>query len=75
MFAYPVSLSFFRLVPDLLFDSSRVLEHAKIRTVLQSTMVLIDSIVVISAAPQFELHAHSRLLVVNIKSKGSKSFQ
>ena len=32
----PVSLSVFSLVPDLLFYCSRVLEHAKIRTVLQS---------------------------------------
>ena len=32
----PVSLSVFALVPDLLFDCSRVLEYAKIRTVLQS---------------------------------------
>ena len=31
-----VSLSVFSLVPDLLFDYSRVLEYAKIRTVLQS---------------------------------------
>ena len=31
-----VSLSVFSLVPDLLFDCSRVLEYAKIRTVLQS---------------------------------------
>ena len=34
----PVSLSVFSLVPDLLFDCSRVLEYAKIRTVLQSTL-------------------------------------
>ena len=33
----PVSLSVFSLIPDLLFDCSRVLEYAKIRTVLQST--------------------------------------
>ena len=32
----PVSLSVFTLVPDLLFDCSRALEYAKIRTVLQS---------------------------------------
>ena len=32
----PVSLSVVSLVPDLLFDCSRVLEYAKIRTVLQS---------------------------------------
>ena len=32
----PVSLSVFSLVPDLLFDCSRVLEYAKIRAVLQS---------------------------------------
>ena len=31
-----VSLSVFSLVPDLFFDCSRVLEYAKIRTVLQS---------------------------------------
>ena len=33
----PVSLSVFSLVPDLLFDCSRILEYAKIRTALQST--------------------------------------
>ena len=33
-----VSLSVFSLVPDLLFDCSRVLEYAKIRTVLQSNV-------------------------------------
>ena len=32
----PVSLSVFSLVPDILFDCSRELEYAKIRTVLQS---------------------------------------
>ena len=32
----PVSLSVFTLVPDLLFDCSKVLEYAKIRNVLQS---------------------------------------
>ena len=32
-----VSLSVLSLVPDLLFDCSRVLEYEKIRTVLQST--------------------------------------
>ena len=32
----PVSLSVFSLVPDLLFDCSRLLEYARIRTVLQS---------------------------------------
>ena len=31
-----LSLSVFSLVPDLLFDCSRVLEYAKTRTVLQS---------------------------------------
>ena len=36
----PVSLSVFSLVPDLLFDCSRVLEYTKIRTVLQSTVEL-----------------------------------
>ena len=35
----PVSLSVFSLVLDLLFDCSRVLEYAKIRTVLQSMSV------------------------------------
>ena len=34
----PVSLSLFSLIPDLLFDCSRVLEYAKIRTVLQSNV-------------------------------------
>ena len=33
----PVSLSVFSLAPDLLFDYSRALEYAKIRTVSQST--------------------------------------
>ena len=33
----PVSISVFSLVPDLFFDYWRVLEHATIRTVLQST--------------------------------------
>ena len=33
----PVSLSVFSLVPDLLFDCSRLLEYAKIRTFLQSS--------------------------------------
>ena len=32
----PVSLSVFNLVPDLSFDCSRVLQYAKIRSVLQS---------------------------------------
>ena len=35
----PVSLSVFSLVPDLLFDCTRVLEYAKMRTVLQSNRV------------------------------------
>ena len=35
----PCSLSVFSLAPDLLFDCSRVLEYAKIRTVLQSAVV------------------------------------
>ena len=34
----PVSLSVFILVPDLLFDCSRLLEYAKIRTFLQSSL-------------------------------------
>ena len=33
-----VSLSVFSLVPDLLFDCSRVLEYAKIQTVLRSRL-------------------------------------
>ena len=37
-FLSPVSLSVFSLVPDLLFDCSRLLEYAKIRTVLQSSL-------------------------------------
>ena len=37
-FLSPVSLSVFSLVPDLLFDCSRVLEYAKIRTVMQSNL-------------------------------------
>ena len=37
----PVSLSVFSLVLDLLFDCSRLLEYAKIRTVLQSTTKLV----------------------------------
>ena len=36
----PVSLSLFSLVPDLLFDCSRLLEYAEIRTVLQSNQLL-----------------------------------
>ena len=36
----PVSLSVFSLVPHLLFDCPRVLEYAKIRTVLQSSLLL-----------------------------------
>ena len=41
----PVSLSVFSLVPDLLFDCSRLLEYSKIRTVLQSRQQL-DAIAV-----------------------------
>ena len=37
---YPVLLSVFSLVADLLFDCSRVLEYAKIATVLQSITML-----------------------------------
>ena len=37
----PVSLSVFSLVPDLLFDCSRLLEYAKIRTVLQSSLSIV----------------------------------
>ena len=40
----PASLSVFSLVPDLLFDCSRVLEYAKIRTVLQSTLEFVTGI-------------------------------
>ena len=36
----PVSLSVFSPVPDLSFDCSRLLEYAKIRTVLQSIRTL-----------------------------------
>ena len=36
---YRVSLSVFSLAPDLLFDCSRVVEYAKIRTVL---IIIID---------------------------------
>ena len=35
---WPVSLSVFSLVPDILFDCSRVLEYAKIWAVLQSRL-------------------------------------
>ena len=35
----PVSVSVFSLVPDLLFACSRLLEYAKIRTVLQSRLL------------------------------------
>ena len=35
----PASLPVFSLVPDLLFDCSRVYEYAKIRTVLQSSTI------------------------------------
>ena len=42
VFFSPVSLSVFSLIPDLLFDCSRVLEYDKIndkiRTVLQSVL-------------------------------------
>ena len=37
----PVLLSIFSLAPDLLFNSLRVLEHAKIRDVLQSTLIFL----------------------------------
>ena len=36
----PVSLSVFSLVEDLLFDCTRILEYAKIPTVLQSISML-----------------------------------
>ena len=39
----PVSLSVFSLVPDLLFDCSRALEYAKIRTVLPSPSPVIST--------------------------------
>ena len=35
---FSLALSVFSLVPDLLFECSRVLEYAKIRTVLQSRL-------------------------------------
>ena len=44
-----VLLSVFSLVPDLLLDCSRVLEYAKIRTVLQSSLM--------SATIAFQLHS------------------
>ena len=37
-----MSLSVFSLVPDLLFDCSRVFKYAKIRTVLQSNSAWCD---------------------------------
>ena len=37
----PVSLSVFILVPDLLLDCSRLLEYAKIRTFLQSSLSIV----------------------------------
>ena len=40
----PLSLSVFSLVPDLLFDCSRVLEYAKTRTVLQSRLLIIHEL-------------------------------
>ena len=40
----PHTLSVFSLVPDLSFDCSRVLEYAKIRTVLQSSRIASSSI-------------------------------
>ena len=40
----PLSLSVFNLVPDLSFDCSRVLEYAKIRTVLHSSRIASSSI-------------------------------
>ena len=41
----PVSLSVFSVVPDLLFDSSRELEYAKIQTVLLSSHAAIAWVV------------------------------
>ena len=38
----PVLLSVFSLVPDLLFECSRVLEYAEIRTVLQCIRYLVN---------------------------------
>ena len=40
----PVSVSVFSLVPDLFFDCSRLLEYAKIRTVLQSRFRFVHSL-------------------------------
>ena len=50
----PVLLSVFSLVPDLLFDCSRVLEYAKIRTVLQSSANQERTIVLLSVNKRTE---------------------
>ena len=50
----PVSLSVFSLVPDLLFDCSRLLEYAKIRTVLQST-ICTSPIIYLVCLPKFDI--------------------
>ena len=50
----PVSLSVFSLFPDLLFDCSRVLEYAKIRTVLQSSANQERAIVLLSVNKRTE---------------------
>ena len=52
----PVSLSVFSLVPDLLFDCSRLLEYAKIRTVLQSRSSCI--LVTVFLHTNEDLHAY-----------------
>ena len=46
-----VSLSVFSLVPDLLFNYSRVLEYAKIRTVLHSNLPANQSLPTIAQYP------------------------
>ena len=43
-----VSLSVFSLVPDLLFDRSRVLEYAKIRTEREEMIVAVNAIYAIA---------------------------
>ena len=62
----PVSLSVFSLVPDLLFDCSRVLEYAIIRTVLQSKFLYPDGLtppaslkhILMSVMSFFNIHFH-----------------
>ena len=56
----PVSLSVFSLVLDLLFDCSRVLEYAKIRTVLQSITLSTYSDSIVSAMITYEVQLAGR---------------